>query len=72
MKQHQRKISQSCFEQTITENIQIIKAYFVYHSDTDNPHIHCDLKIKSIDGLRIDVKKADLENMRKIFAKAFK
>ena len=72
MKEHEATPKEKLLKaalQTITEKYPNNQAYFVYHSDTDNPHVHCDLKIKSIDGLRIDVKKTDLENMREIFAK---
>ena len=31
-------------------------ACFSFHGDTDNTHIHCDLKIQDINGKRIDVK----------------
>ena len=44
-------------------------ACFSFHGDTDNPHIHCDLKIQSLDGKRIDVKIADLQKLRKDYAK---
>ena len=44
-------------------------ACFSFHGDTDNPHIHCDLKIQSLDGKRIDVKIADLHKLRQEYAK---
>ena len=44
-------------------------ACFSFHGDTDNPHIHCDLKIQDINGKRIDVKIADLQKLRKDYAK---
>lgn len=72
MKEHESTPKEKLLKaalQTINEKYPNNQAYFVYHSDTDNPHIHCDLKIKSIEGFRIDVKKADLEDMRKIFSK---
>lgn len=44
-------------------------ACFSFHGDTDNPHVHCDLKIQDINGKRIDVKIADLNKLRQDFAK---
>ena len=44
-------------------------ACFSFHGDTDNPHIHCDLKIQDINGKRIDVKIADLHKLRQDYAK---
>ncbi|RBQ27618.1 MobP1 family relaxase [Arcobacter sp. CECT 9188] len=44
-------------------------ACFSFHGDTDNPHIHCDLKIAGEDGKRIDVKIADLHKLRQDYAK---
>ncbi|RBQ32295.1 spore coat protein CotH [Arcobacter sp. FW59] len=44
-------------------------ACFSFHGDTDNPHIHCDLRIQDINGKRIDVKIADLHKLRQDYAK---
>ena len=54
---------------TMKEKYPNNASYFVFHNDTDNPHVHCDLKIAGIDGKRIDVRKNDLANIRKSFAK---
>ncbi len=54
---------------TVKEKYPNNASYFVYHSDTDNPHIHCDIKVAGADGKRIDPRKADLLNLRKKFAK---
>ena len=53
---------------TVKEKYPNNASYFVFHGDTDNPHIHCDLKIAGNDGKRIDVRKADLFQLRKDFA----
>jgi hypothetical protein len=53
---------------TVKEKYPNNASYFVFHGDTDNPHIHCDLKITGDDGKRIDVRKADLFQLRKDFA----
>lgn len=42
---------------------------FVYHGDTNNPHIHTVLKVKNDKGKRLDIRKNDLANLRKNFAK---
>lgn len=54
---------------TIKEKYPNNASYAVFHGDTDNPHIHCDLKIAGADGKRIDIRKKDLEQLRKNFAK---
>ena len=54
---------------TIKEKYPNNASYAVYHGDTDNPHIHCDLKIAGTNGKRIDVRKNDLFQLRKDFAK---
>ncbi|WP_418180483.1 MobP1 family relaxase [Aliarcobacter lanthieri] len=54
---------------TVKEKYSNNASYFVYHSDTDNPHIHCDIKVAGADGKRIDPRKADLLELRKKFAK---
>nr|WP_321319281.1 hypothetical protein [uncultured Campylobacter sp.] len=38
------------------------------HQDTDNPHCHMVLKMVGNDGIRINPNKADLTNMRELFA----
>ncbi|MBS9782725.1 MAG: relaxase/mobilization nuclease domain-containing protein [Arcobacter sp.] len=41
----------------------------VFHGDTDNPHIHTVLKVKKSFGKRLDIRKNDLANIRRNFAK---
>ncbi|WP_026944553.1 MULTISPECIES: MobP1 family relaxase [Helicobacter] len=41
-----------------------------FHGDTDNPHCHICLKIANQNGKRINLRKADLANLRIEFAKA--
>lgn len=72
MKHHETTPADKLMEaviKTVKEKYPNNASYFVYHSDTDNPHIHCDLKIAGADGKRIDVRKADLLQLRKKFAK---
>ena len=72
MKHHETTPADKLMEaviKTVKEKYPNNASYFVYHSDTDNPHIHCDLKIAGADGKRIDVRKADLLHLRKKFAK---
>ena len=71
MKEHELTPSDRLMEavrKSIKEKYPNNASYFVFHGDTDNPHIHCDLKIAGNDGKRIDVKKADLFQLRKDFA----
>lgn len=42
---------------------------FVFHGDTDNPHIHTVLKVVDTQGKRLDIRKIDLANLRINFAK---
>jgi len=42
---------------------------FSFHGDTDNPHIHCDLKIQDINGYRINLKHKDRYDLRREFAR---
>lgn len=44
-------------------------AAFSFHGDTDNPHIHCDLRIQDIYGNRIDFKHKDRYDLRQDYAK---
>ncbi|MFX4266808.1 MobP1 family relaxase [Aliarcobacter butzleri] len=72
MKHHETTPADKLMEaviKTVKEKYPNNASYFVYHGDTDNPHIHCDLKIAGADGKRIDVRKADLLQLRKKFAK---
>ncbi|MGJ0377646.1 MobP1 family relaxase [Aliarcobacter cryaerophilus] len=72
MKEHEATPSDkllSAVLKTMKEKYPNNASYAVFHGDTDNPHIHCDLKISGIDGNRIDVRKKDLEQLRKNFAK---
>lgn len=39
------------------------------HDDTDNPHCHMVLKLKGDNGIRINPNKADLANIRELFAR---
>ncbi|CAM4381192.1 MAG: hypothetical protein LEGION0398_MBIBDBAK_01085 [Legionellaceae bacterium] len=43
---------------------------FVMHTDTDHPHIHCVIKLRGLDGLKLNPRKADLARYRKSFAKS--
>lgn len=54
---------------TVKEKYPNNASYFVFHGDTDNPHIHCDLKVCDNFGKRIDVRKNDLFELRVNFAK---
>ena len=72
MKEHEATPSDKLLNavlKTMKEKYPNNASYAVFHGDTDNPHIHCDLKIAGIDGNRIDVRKKDLEQLRKNFAK---
>lgn len=72
MKHHETTPADKLMEaviKTVKEKYPNNASYFVYHSDTDNPHIHCDIKVAGADGKRIDVRKADLLQLRKKFAK---
>ncbi|MCG3693076.1 MobP1 family relaxase [Aliarcobacter butzleri] len=72
MKEHEKTPQEkfmSAVLKTIKEKYPNNGSYAVFHGDTDNPHIHCYLKIAGIDGNRIDVRKKDLEQLRKEFAK---
>lgn len=72
MKEHEATPSDKLLNavlKTMKEKYPNNASYAVFHGDTDNPHIHCDLKISGIDGNRIDVRKKDLEQLRKNFAK---
>jgi hypothetical protein len=72
MKEHEVTPKDKLIEavlKTIKEKYPNNASYAVYHCDTDNPHIHCDLKIAGTDGKRIDVRKNDLFQLRKDFAK---
>lgn len=44
-------------------------ACFSFHGDTDNPHIHCDLRLESIHGERIYFKHKDRDDLRRDYAK---
>ncbi len=44
-------------------------ACFSFHGDTDNPHIHCDLRLESIYGDRIYFKHKDRDDLRRDYAK---
>lgn len=72
MKEHETTPKDKLLEavlKTIKEKYPNNASYAVFHGDTDNPHIHCDLKIAGEDGKRIDVRKNDLLDMRMKFAK---
>lgn len=72
MKEHEATPSDKLLNavlKTMKEKYPNNASYAVFHGDTDNPHIHCDLKIAGINGNRIDVRKKDLEQLRKNFAK---
>ena len=71
MKEHEATPSDKLLNavlKTMKEKYPNNASYAVFHGDTDNPHIHCDLKISGIDGNRIDIRKKDLEQLRKNFA----
>lgn len=72
MKHHETTPADKLMEaviKTVKEKYPNNASYFVYHSDTDNPHIHCDIKVVGANGKRIDPRKADLLELRKKFAK---
>ena len=72
MKEHNNTPKDKLVEavlKTMKEKYPNNATYAVFHGDTDNPHIHCDLKIAGEDGKRIDVRKNDLLDMRIKFAK---
>ena len=72
MKEHNNTPKDKLIEavlKTMKEKYPNNATYAVFHGDTDNPHIHCDLKIAGEDGKRIDVRKNDLLDMRVKFAK---
>ena len=55
-------------EQTIKELYPHHYFVLAMHQDTDNPHCHMVLKMVGNDGIRINPNKADLANMRELFA----
>ncbi len=57
---------------TIKEKYPDNPVCFSYHGDTDNPHVHCDLRIQDINGNRIDLKHKDRYDLRREFAKNLK
>ena len=72
MKEHHTTPKDKLIEaviKSIKEKYPDNPACFSFHGDTDNPHIHCDLKIQDINGKRIDVKIADLHKLRQDYAK---
>lgn len=54
---------------TVKEKYPNNLAHFAFHGDTDNPHIHCDLRIEDINRKRVDIKIEDLLNLRIDFSK---
>lgn len=72
MKEHNTTPKDKLMEaviKTIKDKYPNNLAVFTFHGDTDNPHIHCDLKIQDIKGKRIDVKHKDRYHLREIFSK---
>ncbi len=59
----------SAVVKTIKDKYPNNASCFAFHADTDNPHVHCSLKVASYDGKRIDIRKQDLLNLRVDFAK---
>lgn len=55
--------------QTMREKYPDNFSAFVFHQDTDNHHVHVVLSIRDSGGKRIDVRKKDLMELRKNFAK---
>lgn len=54
---------------TIKDKYPDNPACFSFHGDTDNPHIHCDLRLESIYGDRIYFKHKDRDDLRRDYAK---
>ncbi len=54
---------------TVKEMYPDNESAFVFHGDTDNPHMHTVLKVKDKHGKRLDIRKNDLANLRKTFAR---
>ena len=72
MKEHHTTPKEKLIEaviKSVKEKYPNNPSCFSFHGDTDNPHIHCDLKIQDINGKRIDVKIADLHKLRQDYAK---
>ncbi|MFA5428471.1 MAG: MobP1 family relaxase [Sulfurimonas sp.] len=55
--------------QTVKQKYPNNLSAFVYHGDTNNPHIHTIIKIKDEQGKRLDIRKKDLAELRINFAK---
>ncbi|HFZ1935484.1 TPA: MobP1 family relaxase [Serratia marcescens] len=55
---------QSVIKEKYPDNRFII----AYHKDTDNPHVHVVLRIPDNSGVRINIRKADLRDLRSGFA----
>lgn len=72
MKEHSTTPKDKLMEaviKTIKDKYPDNPACFSFHGDTDNPHIHCDLKIQDINHNRIDLKNRDRYDLRREFAK---
>ncbi|MBL3519487.1 spore coat protein CotH [Arcobacter lanthieri] len=72
MKEHHTTPKDKLMEaviKSVKEKYPYNPAVFSFHGDTDNPHIHCDLRIQDIYDKRIDVKIADLHKLRQDYAK---
>lgn len=54
---------------TIKDKYPNNPACFSFHGDTDNPHIHCDLRLESITGERVYFKHKDRYELRQEYAK---
>lgn len=72
MKEHNSTPADKLMEaviKSVKEKYPNNPACFSFHGDTDNPHIHCDLRIQDINGHRIDFKHKDRYDLRRDYAK---
>lgn len=72
MKEHNSTPADKLMEaviKSVREKYPNNPAVFSFHGDTDNPHIHCDLRIQDINGHRIDFKHKDRYDLRRDYAK---
>lgn len=72
MKEHSTTPKDKLMEaviKTIKDKYPDNPACFSFHGDTDNPHIHCDLRLESTFGDRIYFKHKDRDDLRRDYAK---
>lgn len=72
MKEHSTTPKEKLQQVVIATLKKYIQTFFVlaFHGDTDDPHCHICLKVADKNGKRINLRKADIANLRVKFAKA--